>query len=84
MRTFEAAAYLRRLGAGHGAMCASIFNTSLCDYQQRIKLMASAEIYHGCAVASTNQMIEDINVVAAQAADELLNINGVAASFVHV
>ena len=27
-------------------------------------------------------MIEDINVVAAQAADELLNINGVAASFV--
>ena len=29
-----------------------------------------------------NQMIEDINVIAAQAADELLNINGVAASFV--
>ena len=52
------------------------------DYQQRIKLMASAELYNGCAVASTSQSIEDINVVAAQAADELLNINGVAASFV--
>ncbi len=81
VRTFEAAAYLRRLGAETSDV-RKYFNTSLSDYQQRIKLMASAELYHGCAVASTNQMIEDINVVAAQAADELLNINGVAASFV--
>ena len=81
VRTFEAAAYLRRLGAETSDV-RKYFNTSLSDYQQRIKLMASAELYHGCAVACTNQMIEDINVVAAQAADELLNINGVAASFV--
>ena len=81
VRTFEAAAYLRRLGAETSDV-RKFFNTSLSDYQQRIKLMASAELYNGCAVASTSQSIEDINVVAAQAADELLNINGVAASFV--
>lgn len=39
-------------------------------------------MYRGCAIAGTNQPIDDINVVAAQAADELLNINGISASFV--
>ena len=81
VRTFEAAAYLRRLGA-ETADVRKLFSSSLDAYQQRSKLVAAAEVYRGCAIAGTNQPIDDINVVAAQAADELLNINGISASFV--
>ncbi len=81
VRTFEAAAYLRRLGA-ETTDVRKLFSSSLDAYQQRSKLVASAEVYRGCAISATNQTMEDINVVAAQAADELLNINGIKASFV--
>lgn len=43
--------------------------------------MASAEIYRGCAIAS-GEYSEDIKLIAPQAADELLGINDVMASFV--
>ena len=81
VRTFEAAAYLRRLGA-ETTDVRKLFSSPLDAYQQRSKLVASAEVYRGCAISGTNQTMEDINVVAAQAADELLNINGIKASFV--
>ena len=81
VRTFEAAAYLRRLGAETSEV-KKFFNTSLGEYQQKVKLVAGAELYRGCAISSTNQTMDDINIVVAQAADELLNINGVKASFV--
>ena len=70
VRTFEAAAYLRRLGAETSEV-KKFFNTSLGEYQQKVKLVAGAELYRGCAISSTNQTMDDINIVVAQAADEL-------------
>ena len=70
VRTFEAAAYLRRLGAETSEV-KKFYNTSLGEYQQKVKLVAGAELYRGCAISSTNQTMDDINIVVAQAADEL-------------
>ncbi len=81
VRTFEAAAYLRKMGADTVEV-RKLFASSMESYQQKTRLVANAEIYRGCAIAYTNSTSEDIRVVAPQAADELLNINGVSASFV--
>ena len=81
VRTFEAAAYLRKMGADTVEV-RKLFSSSMASYQQKTRLVANAEIYRGCAIAYTNSTSEDIRVVAPQAADELLNINGVEASFV--
>ena len=45
-------------------------------------MVSSAEIYHRCAIATATAMNENIKLVAPQAADELLNISDVDASFV--
>ena len=45
-------------------------------------MVSSAEVYRRCAIASTNTPTDDIKIVAPQAADELLNISDVDASFV--
>lgn len=81
VRTFEAAAYLRKLGADTVEV-RKLFSFSLESYQQRTRLVSGAEVYRGCAIADTHADIEDIKIVAPQAADELLNISGVSASFV--
>ena len=81
VRTFEAAAYLRRLGADTVEV-RKLFSSSMDSYQRRSRLVSSAEIYRGCAIASTNSPTDDIKIVAPQAADELLNISDVDASFV--
>lgn len=81
VRTFEAAAYLRKLGADTVEV-RKLFSFSLESYQQRTRLVSGAEVYRGCAIADTQADIEDIKIVAPQAADELLNISGVTASFV--
>ncbi len=81
VRTFEAAAYLRKLGADTVEV-KRLFASSIESYQHKVHLVASAEIYKGCAVASAAEGGADIKLVAPQAADELLNINGVDASFV--
>ena len=80
-RTFEAAAYLRKLGADMVEV-RKLFSTSMDDYQNRSKLVSSAEIYRGCAIASSSAGVGDIKIVAPQAADELLSISDVDASFV--
>ncbi len=81
VRTFEAAAYLRRLGADTVEV-RKLFASSMDAYQRKTHLVASAEIYRGCAIAMTSDPIADIHVVAPQAADELLGISDVDASFV--
>ena len=81
VRTFEAAAYLRKMGADTVEV-RKLFASSMETYQQKARLVAAAEVYRGCAIAYTENPGEDIRIVAAQAADELLNINGVNASFV--
>lgn len=80
VRTFEAAAYLRKQGADTVEV-RGLFSNSMDDYQKKTRLVSSAEVYRGCAIAA-GEYTEDIKLIAPQAADELLGINDVAASFV--
>lgn len=79
--TFEAAASLKELGADP-VRVKRLFANDLDDYHERNKIVASAKKYKNCAIAVADDNIEDIRLVSAQAADELLNISGVDASFV--
>ena len=81
VRTFEAAAYLKRMGADTIEVKA-LFATSMQAYQARSKVVASAEVYNHCAIATVKEPMDQIKIVAAQSADELLNINDVYGSFV--
>lgn len=81
VRTFEAAAYLRRQGADTVEV-RKLFSSTMESYQHRSRLVAAAEVYHRCAIACTNAMTEDVKLIAPQAADELLTISDVDASFV--
>ena len=78
-RTFDAAAYLRRAGADTTDV-KRLLQTDMADTVARYKILQSAELYRKVAIAAPN-MPQD-RVVAAQAADELLNISGVDASVV--
>lgn len=81
VRTFEAAAYLKKLGADTVAV-KLLFATSIETGVLRSRIIESAEIYRNCAIAVCEDNMPDVRVAAAQAADELLGISGVGASFV--
>lgn len=81
VRTFEAAAYLRKMGADTVEV-KKMFSGSMSAYQKRTKLVSSAHIYRNCAIAGAKDTTNEIKIVAPQTADELLNIDGVDASFV--
>lgn len=83
VRTFEAAAYLRRLGADP-TDTKLLFATDFDSYRHKTDLVASAQIYRGCAVVVTDHLPEKMRVVIPQAADELLSIEGISASIVAV
>ena len=81
VRTFEAAAYLK----GNGADTVEVkrlFSNSIDTYKVKYKLVSEAEIFNYCAIASADEDIPDIRIASAQAADELLGIENVKASFV--
>lgn len=80
-RTFEAAAYLRRRGADTIDV-KRFFSGSLQTYIEKSQLVSSATLYGDCAISCTDEEIDSVRVIASQAADELLNINGITASFV--
>jgi len=81
VRTFEAAAYLRRLGADTIEV-RQLFASTIDSYQRKSRIVSSAQIYRGCAVSICDFNSDDLRIVAPQAADELLGISGVKASFV--
>lgn len=81
VQTFEAAAYLRDLGADTVSV-KQLFANTLDAYRQKNTVVASADIYRECAIAISDAKNDDVRIVSAQAADELLNIAGVKASFV--
>ena len=82
VRTFEAAAFLRRCGADVTRV-RKIFRTELEDYRAKSEVVRGAEIYKGFAFAICNgDGVESPTILGAQAANELLNIFGVRASIV--
>ncbi len=81
VRTFEAAALLRKMGADTVSV-KQFFASSMLTYQHKTQLVSQAELHHSCAVAVAREAFPDIQLVAPQAADELLGISGVLASFV--
>ncbi len=80
VRTFEAAAFLRRLGADTVDV-KRIFSEALDVYITRADIIKTAKVKSGIAVAKCPPEISN-SVLPAQAADELLNITGIQASFV--
>ena len=79
-RTFEAAALLRRAGVDT-ADVQRLFQGTLSDMIERYDIIRHAELYHNdIAIAAVEQDID--RVTAAKAADELLTLRGVRASFV--
>lgn len=82
VRTFEAAAYLRRNGADVTRV-RKLFRDSMEEYKARTEAVSHVEMYKDkYAISYFNGKSESPTVIAAQAANELLNINGVKASFV--
>jgi len=81
VRTFEAAAYLKKLGADTVAV-KQLFSNSIESYRRKTQIVASAKIHGKCAIAAADFKSDDIRIIAPQAADELLNITDVDASFV--
>lgn len=80
VRTFEAAAFLRRLGADT-VNVKRIFSEPLDVYITRADIIKTAKVKDKIAVAKCPPEISN-SVLPAQAADELLNITGIQASFV--
>lgn len=81
VRTFEAAASLKKLGADT-VVVKSLFSSSIDAYRRRTQIVASAKLHGKCAIAVADFKSDDIRLVAPQAADDLLSISNVDASFV--
>ena len=83
VRTFEAAAYLRRAGADVTRV-RKLFRDDAMEYKAKADAVSQAEIYRNCYAisVSTGENLQSPTIVAAQAANELLNIKGIKASFV--
>ena len=81
VRTFEAAAVLRKMGADTITV-KKMFSSSIDSYKIKTQIVAEAEIYRKCAIAPCDFYADDLRIVAPQAADELLTIKNVDASFV--
>lgn len=81
VRTFEAAAYLKKLGADTIAV-KQLFSNSLETYCCKADIINSTEVYRKCAIAHADGTFDNIRVSASKAADEMLEISGVNASFV--
>ena len=83
VRTFEAAAFLRRNGADV-TWIRKLFRDDAAEYKAKADAVSQAEIYRQAYAISVchGEQLQSPTVVGAQAANELLNIKGVKASFV--
>jgi cyclic-di-AMP phosphodiesterase len=82
VRTFEAAAFLRRCGADVSRV-RKLFRDDMATYKARAEAVRHAEVYREFAISvCPSAGLESPMVVGAQAANELLNIIGVKASIV--
>ena len=82
VRTFEAAAYLRKCGVDIITV-KKWFQSDLETYNKISKIVAKAEITNDTiAIAICEEQDKNVNIICAKAADELLTISNVTASFV--
>lgn len=82
VRTFEAAAFLRRSGADQETI-QRLLQDDWVTFINRAEIIKRAEVFYGkVALALVSQQGERAQLLAAQAADELLSIEDFAASFV--
>lgn len=82
VRTFEAASYLKKVGADTVEV-KKLFNSDIKDFITKAEIIQSTTIINdNICIAYTTTEIDNINIVVAQASDELLNIKEVDASFV--
>lgn len=83
VRTFEAAAYLKRCGS-EVTRVRKMLRNDMSDYKARAEVVRHAEVYREAFAISVcpSDNIESPTIVGAQAANELLNITGIKASFV--
>ena len=83
VRTFEAAAFLRRNGADVTRV-RKLFRDDAAEYKAKADAVSQAEIYRQSYAISIcrGEHVQSPTVVGAQAANELLNIKGIKASFV--
>ena len=83
VRTFEAAAFLRRNGADVTRV-RKLFRDDAAEYKAKADAVSQAEIYRNSSAISvcTGEDVASPTIVGAQAANELLNIKGIKASFI--
>ncbi len=83
VRTFEAAAFLKRHGADV-IRVKKMFRDNFSDYKWRADAVTNTEIFLGCFAITVcrSEEVESPTVLCAQVANELLDINGIEASFV--
>ena len=83
VRTFEAAAFLRRSGADVSRV-RKLFREDAAEYKAKADAVSQAEIYRQNFAISvcTAEDLPSPTIIGAQAANELLNIRGIKASFV--
>jgi c-di-AMP phosphodiesterase-like protein len=81
VRTFEAASYLRRLGADT-TVTRQLVQDDLKTYLAKTEIVKNAEIVDGVAIAVCPEGLSKASLIVAQAADALLTIRGIIASFV--
>lgn len=81
VRTFEAAAWLRRSGADTTEV-KRFFQTEVTTFQMKAEAIANAEYWdNGVAVSVSEGYSTDIQIINSQVADQLLMVKGVKASF---
>ena len=83
VRTFEAAAFLRRHGADV-VRVKKMFRENFNEYKWRTDAVSKAELFLGCFAITicASEGVESPTVLCAQVANELLDINNIEASFV--
>lgn len=80
VRTFEAAAFLKKLGADTVEV-KRLFSGTMELYRLKSDIISTVYMYRGKAIAFHQTGGTQVRIAAAQAADELLSIQGVDASF---
>ena len=81
-RTFEAASWLRQNGAA-SASVRQFLQTDMEDFKQKAEIISNAEFMkNGVAISKSEEKHANSQITVAQAADELLDIKGMIASFV--